>query len=279
MSNSRHSGRDTAAVRTFGLTFHSPSRLSWPTPGWDQLIHATQGSLTVETVRGTWIVAAHRGLWMPSGEKHEIRVNGPAAMRSVYFRARAARALPRHCCAVNVTPLLRELILRAVDLGALDRALPQQRRLAAVLLDEVRALPDVPLQLPMPRDTRAAKAATLLRADPAGGLTAKVARQAGASVRTLERLFQKETGIALGTWIRRMRLLHALGLLADGVSVTSVAAECGYESTSAFVSMFRKELGCTPGRYFRETVAGFCRAPRVSASLEEWSQPVAGARA
>lgn len=253
MSNFRQTVHDTAAVRTFGVTFHSPSRLSWPAPGWDQLIHATQGSLTVDTARGTWIVAAHRGLWMPSGEAHEIQVRGPAAMRSVYFRARAAQALPRHCCAVNVTALLRELIVRAVDLGALDRTIPAQRRLAAVLLDEVRALPDVPLQLPLPRDPRAAKAASRLLTDPAAGLTPKVARESGASVRTLERLFRAEAGIALGTWVRRMRLLHALRLLADGESVTVVAAECGYESTSAFVSMFRKELGCTPGRYFSLT--------------------------
>lgn len=251
MSNLRQPPADSAAVRTFGVTFHSPARLSYPAPGWDQLIHAAQGSLTVHTAQGLWVLAARRALWVPAGVEHEIEVRGPAALRSLYFREYAARSLPRECRAVNITPLLGELILRAVNLGALDRTVPPQRRLAAVLLDELQALPAVPLQLPMPADPRAAKAASLLRSNPSTGLTTALARQSGASTRTLERLFRFETGVSAGKWIRRMRLLRALELLGEGLPVTETAARCGYTSTSAFVSMFRKELGTTPGSYFR----------------------------
>jgi AraC-like DNA-binding protein len=42
-------------------------------------------------------------------------------------------------------------------------------------------------------------------------------------------------------------------LLADGASVTHTALAIGYDSTSAFVSAFRKATGVTPGRYAEAT--------------------------
>jgi AraC-like DNA-binding protein len=55
--------------------------------------------------------------------------------------------------------------------------------------------------------------------------------------------------MSFGRWRQQARLLHALRLLAVGESVTAVALEAGYESTSAFISMFKKTFGTTPGRY------------------------------
>jgi AraC-like DNA-binding protein len=238
-------------VRTFGVTFRSPQVFAYPAQGWDQLIYATRGVLTVHTTRGSWVLPAQRGLWVPAGVEHRIDIPGPVSLRSLYLVARLCRALPRDCCAVNVSPLLRELILYAVQLGALDRRVPEQRRLIAVILDQLKILDSIPLQLPMPAEPRSAKAAGLLLRDPAGSDSLEtIAARVGASLRTLERLFRAETGMAVGDWRRRMRVLHALRLLAAGEPVTTVALETGYESTSAFISMFRRELGTTPSRYF-----------------------------
>ena len=123
-------------------------------------------------------------------------------------------------------------------MSVLNRTIPEQKRMAGVLVDQLRAVPMVPLQLPMPADPRAHRAAQLMLADPASNAIPAIARKSGASVRTLERLFREETTMPLGAWQRRMRLLHALRLLAAGESVTTVALETGYESPSAFVAMF-----------------------------------------
>jgi AraC-like DNA-binding protein len=132
----------------------------------------------------------------------------------------------------------------------LRRNVPSEERLMAVMMDQIEALPAAPLQLPMPRDTRARKVADLLRANPAEPASlACIAKQVGASPRTLERLFRSEANMAFGKWRQRLRLLHALRLLAAGEPVTAVALEAGYDSTSAFISMFKRELGTTPSRY------------------------------
>ena len=51
-------------------------------------------------------------------------------------------------------------------------------------------------------------------------------------------------------WRQRVRLLRALEMLAADMSVTRVALELGYENVSAFIALFRRTFGVTPGRYF-----------------------------
>jgi AraC-like DNA-binding protein len=125
------------------------------------------------------------------------------------------------------------------------------RRLARLILDQLSTLPAEPLQLPMPTEERARRAAELL-CDDAGmcASLAEVARAAGASKRTLERAFLRETAMTLGRWRRRARLIASLRLLAEGHPVTRAALDVGYQTPSAYVAAFRRELGRTPGRYF-----------------------------
>jgi AraC-like DNA-binding protein len=158
---------------------------------------------------------------------------------------------PRDCSVVNITPLMRELIVRTNLIGALDAANPAQRRLIGVIQDELKLLDSVPLQLPWPQDRRARQFAGLATAAAGDAVPlSKAVRRCGASRRTLERIFQQETGMALGQWLRREKLLRGLRLLAAGESVDSVALELGYNGASAFIAMFRRELGQTPKRYF-----------------------------
>jgi AraC-like DNA-binding protein len=40
-------------------------------------------------------------------------------------------------------------------------------------------------------------------------------------------------------------------MLADGLPVTTVAHRCGWSSASAFIDVFRRSFGCTPGTHQR----------------------------
>lgn len=239
-------------VRTFGVTFLSPQTLEYPVEQWDSLVYAVRGVVTVETPRGAWVLPAQRALWVPIGTRYRLQIPGPVSLRSLYLQAGFCRNMPRECAAVNVTPLLRELILAAVRIGALDNQIAEQGRLAGVIVDQLRAAHGVPLQLPMPSADSASRAANLMMADPGARRSrAEIAKVAGAGLRTLERQFREQTGMTLGAWRRRLRILNALRSLASGVSVTEVALATGYHSVSAFVSMFRRETQVTPSRYFR----------------------------
>lgn len=215
-----------------------------------QLVYASHGVLRVETAAGAWVAPPQRAVWVPAGTDHSLRAVGSTRVRTLYVRRRA-RGLPRRCCVVTVSPLLRELVLRMVELGAVDLRDARRARLAGVLLDEVRDARVAPLHLPAPRDPHLRALAAGLERDPGDRRTLlQWGRALGASERTLARRFAEETGLGFRAWRQQLRILRGLELLADGRGVVEVALELGYESPSAFVAMFRRQLGTTPGRYF-----------------------------
>ena len=142
-----------------------------------QLVYAVQGVMTVSADRGSWVVPAHRGVWMPAHVEHAIRMSGAVSMRTLYLDPRIAHGLPRECRVVDVPPLLREIILRAVEHGSLDRRVPAQRHLVDVLLDEVRALPSRALHVPRPADPARQTPDRVRRARPGSAPSARSPRQ------------------------------------------------------------------------------------------------------
>lgn len=216
-----------------------------------QLAFAAHGLMTVTTPDGSWAVPPQRAVWIPAGVAHDIGMAGTVAMRTLYVRRDAATRLPARVRVIAVSALLRELILRACALPVLyDEGGPDGRTME-LLLDEIASLPTVALDLPMPRDPRLTRLCQGLRADPGSSHTLRRwAREAGASTRTLARLFVKETGLSFAEWRRQARLLAALARLAAGQPITRIALELGYDSPSAFTAMFRRALGAPPSRYF-----------------------------
>ena len=217
----------------------------------DQLVYACQGVMTVRTDAGTWVVPAQRAVWIPARIPHSILMSGAVSMRTVYLRERMAQCLPRTCCVVNVTPLLQHLIVHLCAHGKLSRRSRIHAHLIDVLIDQLETVQAVPLQLPSPSDARAARVAAALQGDADDSRSLEWAcQQAGASKRTIERLFRQETRLSLGKWRQQLRLLRSLQLLAAGEKISHAALEAGYSTPSAFIAMFRKALGTTPRKYF-----------------------------
>jgi AraC-like DNA-binding protein/quercetin dioxygenase-like cupin family protein len=216
-----------------------------------QLIFAARGVMTISTPFGAWVVPPQRALWMPAGTVHEIRMAGTVSMRTLYVRSDDAReCLPDTIRVVAVSPLLRELILRACSLPVLYDEAGPDGRVMKLIIDELAALPSLALDLPMPRDRRLHALCQRLRANPGDARSLDAwARDCGASARTLARLFRKETGLGFGDWRQQARLLAALARLAEGQPVTRIAPELGYDSASAFAAMFKRALGAPPSRY------------------------------
>lgn len=221
----------------------------------DQIVYASRGVMTIRTGASTWVVPTHRGVWIPAAIPHSITMSGVVAMRTLYLKPKLARALPRDCCVVNVSPLLRELILHACSYRALRKTIRWQRHLIDTIVDQLETVQTVPLQLPHPNDPRAARVAHVLATDPGNTQTLQqICKGCGASRRTMERLFQEETGTTFGKWRQQLRLMHAMRLLAEGAKVTHAALDAGYSTPSSFISMFRKVLGVTPARYFSPAI-------------------------
>ena len=218
-----------------------------------QLVYAGSGVMRVETDAGCWVVPPVRGVWIPAHTVHKVTMLGPVEMRTLYIREDAAPGLPDTCCLLEVSPLLRALILALVEEPvAYDRS-GRAGQIAALVLCELRFLKVPALHLPMPAEPRlhALCAELVANPDSRDTLDTLAACQATSS-RTLARQFHRETGMSFRQWRQQARLVEALGHLANGVPVARVADRLGYRSASAFAAMFRRALGVEPRRYFSD---------------------------
>ena len=219
-----------------------------------QLLHIVSGTLLVDTEAGTFVVPSERAVWVPGGVVHGSKTKSTTQMRNIYIRPDAGRALPESVNVVQVTPLLRELILTLMSWPRDYNLAGAEGRLADVLIDQISVLPVAPLHLPMPHSPRLRRIAGVLQDNPSDRRPlAEFAKAAALSPRTFERRFRGETGLTLRAWRQQAKLLKALELLADERPVNTVADELGYETPSAFIAVFRNAFGVSPGRYFAES--------------------------
>jgi AraC-like DNA-binding protein len=211
--------------------------------GYGQIVYAVSGLMMVTTLGRVWALPTERAMWIPAGIEHSIVGHGAVAMRTLYVDT----VMFEDVRVVDVAPLLRELILHAANTfdGRLTTA--ADRRVADVLLDRVREARSGAASVPTVREPRLQKVIEALVRDPADQRTIDHwARFAGASPRTLARLFLRHTGMSFRAWREHVRLLRAEALLGAGEDVTSVAFTLGYESPSAFAAMFRRNFGSSP---------------------------------
>ncbi|MEK7687300.1 MAG: helix-turn-helix transcriptional regulator [Pseudomonadota bacterium] len=238
-----------------------------------QLIYATAGTMRVATSDGMWMVPPQRAVWMPSGVRHGIVMSSDVTMRTLYLREDATQFMSDACSVLPVSPLLRELIVRATELPLQYDENGPAGHVVALILAELHGLQSLPLRLPMPSDSRLRGLCEQLLAAPGDQRTLDGwARTVGASARTLARRFQTETGLSFGAWRQQARVLEAMGRLGGGAPVTQVALDLGYDSVSAFSAMFRRASGASPSHY-RHRPQGDPKA-LASMGISIISQPV-----
>ncbi len=212
-----------------------------------QLLFATAGVMRVNTNAALFTVPPGTGLWVPAETLHGVRMDGNVRMRALFLRADAAVSGPAKTTVIAVSPLLRELILTVCGEPVVWDARGPIRLVASLALHEISRARTQKLSLPACRDPRLLRVAAALLADPADPRDLDAyAAVAGASVRTLARLFRAETGMSFQQWRRQLRMTEALARIAQGVPTVRVAAEVGYASVPAFGSAFRQIFGATP---------------------------------
>ena len=216
----------------------------------DQLLYAISGVMHLQTQRAAWVVPPDRAVYIPAGISHTVSMYGRVDMRTLYIDADATEVRDRSLRVHSVTNLLRELILAlSAEPIAYDEGSPGDY-LAKLIAGEIERAADLALGTPLPRDSRLQRLCAAFLADPSDtrGLEAW-ADIAGASKRTLSRLFEQDMGMSFSAWRQRVRFHNALEALSQGQSIARVAAQNGYRSVSAFSAAFRKQMGAPPSAF------------------------------
>lgn len=233
---------------------HSGHQVPSHSHGWGQLLFLTAGLVQVKAIgSGDWIVPPQRAVWIPAYIEHEVHIIHSVKMRNVYISPTATHSLPNHCMVINVSPLLRELIITLAELETLYDEQGASGRLVDVFLDRLKVIEEVPLHLAEPKSKALLRISNAIRTDPSQHYSMEYwANELGLSSRTLARRFNIETGMTYGQWRQQAKLLNALQRISQGDPVANIALDLGYQSQSAFIQMFKKALGKTPGQYFNQ---------------------------
>jgi AraC-like DNA-binding protein len=218
------------------------------------LLYASAGHLRLRAGGRQWTLPPARAALIAAGHEVAVALPGRVTACSVLWAPGFAAAPPQPLAVIEMPPVARELALACRGHGsgdgpldAHDRALFQA--LAQVVL-RLAATPS-PTSMPAPSHPALARALALTEAalDAPPAFPA-LARAVGLSERALTRLFAAEAGMTWRAALRRLRLIRAVELLADGHgTVTEVALAVGYDSLSAFNAAFRDFAGCTPTAY------------------------------
>lgn len=240
------------AMAAMEANYPNGASTGWHTHPRNQLLYAIEGVMTVRSARGSWVVPPSRALWLTANVEHDVRMSGDVKIRTVYIDTTRIDNLPAENRVISVSPLLRELIVAAVQIPVDYHDGGRDGTLMNLLIAELRACEGLPLYLPMPRDIRVRQICESLIDKPSDSSTAEEwGTRLGVAAKTVHRLFLKETGLTFSQWRAHARILFALRRIASGERIIDVSFSCGYTSQSAFTAMFRRHFGAPPSTFYR----------------------------
>ncbi len=214
-----------------------------------QLLSSNRGLLSVDAGIRRMVIPPRHAIWIPPDLPHGLCSHGAFSGWSIYASPSSCLDLPDQARVIPVSGLLRECVLRASEWNGPPDWPPEGMALATLVFAEIRRAPSETLALSLPVDARLrAIAHALADAPEDDGRMGVWAARSGMSPRNFSRRFNIETGMNFTAWRHRLKMLRAMELLATGQSVKNVALALGFSNVSAFISLFRKHFGCTPGR-------------------------------
>jgi AraC-like DNA-binding protein len=224
--------------------------LAWHRHRRGQLLYAARGVVAVSTPDGAWVAPPERAVWTPPTVPHSVRMVGSVSTRGVLIEPGVCPALGERSKVIEVSPLLRSLLLAASDLPREYDEAGRDGLVISLLLTELERAPVIPLATPFPSTPAlAAKCRAFLEAPSPHDTIDAWSAQLGMGRRAFTRAFRRETGMSFAEWRQQACVVVALPRLAAGEPVTAIALDLGYESPAAFATMFKRLLGVAPSRY------------------------------
>ena len=240
-------------VVAIGTDYPDGHRLPRHTHRRAQLLYGATGVMQVSTADGNWVVPPQRAVWIPPGVAHEVLMLG-VSTRSLYIEPAAVTTMDARCQVISVSPLMRQLLMEAVELALDYDEAGRDGVLIDLLLHELLRSAHLPLHLPLPQDPRLLNLCqAFLKRPDAHVSPVQWAAQLPVSLRSFNRLFSRQTGLSFSQWRQQACVMSALSRLVVGDSVTRIALDLGYDSPAAFSTMFRRILGHAPSAWLEKT--------------------------
>jgi AraC-like DNA-binding protein len=218
-----------------------------------QLLYATSGVMNVVVKNQIWVVNPLQGLWIPGGVEHQVSFQKNVKLYSVFIDPFFTDQLPANSFSFDISIFLKQLIFKIISFENNENPTLPQKKIMDVFIDELALIQPSHTFLPTSNHPQLKNIISLLMNDTTSKYTINhYAEISHMSTRTLSRLFIKELGMNFSDWRIRLKLLEAIKRLGEKQSVKEIALDLGYETASAFIFMFKKNLGKTPSNYILE---------------------------
>ncbi|XKM13598.1 helix-turn-helix transcriptional regulator [Orbaceae bacterium ac157xtp] len=215
---------------------------------WGQIICVKSGVFVLDVAGQRFLAPSGFALWIPPQINHSCHNNEPTRFRSININQ--FQSMPQQAGLVSLSAISHAIIDSFFDRKVHVPSTPQDLRLCQVLIDQLLVEPWQHAYLPTSHDKFLAPILAALEQNPADNSTlTQWANKVYTTERTLARRCQIELGMSFGQWRQRLRFLHSVSLLEQGMSVQSIAFDVGYNSVSAFITMFKQIAGVTPEQY------------------------------
>jgi AraC-like DNA-binding protein len=213
---------------------------------WPQLLYASSGVMRVETGTGSWIVPPQRAVWLPPDAIHETSMLTDVHLASLYLERTQQGSFD--CEVMEISPLLRELIVAALEIPSGSKPSPRDSLIADLIVEELEAAPRGVSPIPMPVDPRLLTLCKAVMANPAAGVSlVALSANVGSTSKTIARSFQRELGTSFRDWRQLVQVSYARAHLIQGVPAKVVASNLGY-TPSAFSALLKRNAGDRPKR-------------------------------
>ncbi|PCJ49224.1 MAG: AraC family transcriptional regulator [Gammaproteobacteria bacterium] len=221
---------------------------------WDQLVYALEGVLEVRSNEGHYIIPTQQAVWIPANRQHSISTINGAKLRSVHLEKSLVTSFGAHIRVLKVNALVREIIHKVSSFEFKEDMGKPQLRLLQVLVDQISLLDVVALGLPLSNDHLILPILSHQQANPSSNKSLDDwSSELGASSKTISRRFKTLLGMSFSHWRERLKLHTAIHWLNEKRPVTQIALDLGYESLPAFIHMFKRNMGITPGKFDSHT--------------------------
>lgn len=221
-----------------------------------QFLYGATGLIEVSTADGEWVIPPDCGVWIPANTAHETRMLN-VSTRSLYIESTAAPRQSKQCEVLRVSPLLRQLLLSAVDIPAEYDEQGYDGAMITLILLELAKAETLPFFAPVPNDEKLGQLCReFLKAPNITSTPAFWGEQLYKSERSFSRFFLAQTGMSFSQWRQQACLLYALSQISAGCSITEVALSLGYNNIGAFSTMFKKQLGRSPSAFMANETSG-----------------------
>ncbi|RUM07983.1 AraC family transcriptional regulator [Rhizobium chutanense] len=229
-----------AEVTSFPMDRHS----------WGQFVYSVAGVIELTVKSSRYAAPPDFGVWLPPETEHLAWAGDETLYLLLDIEQSLCDRLPRQASVLSVGPIAKAILLDLKRRGVREPGNADDARLMRVLIDQLSVGSPLESFLPMSNDRALKQVLDALCKDPSDGRSlSEWASDVHSTERTLARRCTRDLGMSFVKWRQRLRLTRAVAMLADGLSVQTVAHKLGYGTTSAFIAMFQGTIGATPNAF------------------------------